>query len=190
MAIRKPIPKQAFEVLQYWFLELQPADWFSSSSEIDAEIASRFAKTLDEAAAGTLDHWAETPQGLLALVIVLDQFSRNIHRGSGEAFANDAKAQALTLQAIETGADAKLGMNERHFLYMPLMHAEDLKMQDMGIAKYESLAETAAGVTGFCVHHRDIIAQFGRFPYRNAALNRASSAEEQAFLDKEGNPFA
>ena len=189
MAKREPTPKQALDVLQFWFIHLQPADWFSSSSETDAEITSRFGETLDDAASGALDHWAQTPQGLLALVIVLDQFSRNIHRGSGKAFANDAKAQGLTLQAMAAGTDLKLGMNERQFLYMPLMHAEDLEMQEMGIAKYESLAETAAGVTGYCVHHRDIIAQFGRFPYRNAVLERATSAEEQAFLDKEGNPF-
>ncbi|MEM9502230.1 MAG: DUF924 family protein [Pseudomonadota bacterium] len=188
--IPQAVPEVALSVLHFWFLELMPENWFSSSDKVDRLIAERFGDLLERAERGELDHWTETPRGLLALVIVLDQFSRNIHRGSGKAFAQDAKAQQLTLQAIETEMDERLGMDERQFLYMPLMHAEDREQQALAITKYETLAESAAYVIGFAHKHRDIVERFGRFPYRNPILGRDSTPEEQAFIDMAGNPFS
>lgn len=184
------IPEDAMSVLQFWFGELMPANWFSSSDQIDATIERRFAGLHSQAESAALDHWGETPRGLLALIIVLDQFSRNIHRNSGKAFANDAKAQSLTLQAIDREFDMQLGMDERQFLYMPLMHAEDRALQSLGVEKYASLVKAAQDVLGFAHAHQSIIEKFGRFPYRNPMLGRTSEADERAFMEKEGNPFS
>lgn len=188
--LKNSTPEGAIAVQHFWFLELMPEQWFSSSDELDHLIADRFGELFEQAIRGELDHWAETPRGLLALVIVLDQFSRNIHRGDGKAFAQDEKAQKLTMEAIEAGTDERLGMDERQFLYMPLMHAEDRELQALGVAKFEALANSAAGVTEFAHKHKDIIDRFGRFPYRNPMIGRASTPEEQAFIDEAGNPFS
>ncbi|MEM7664634.1 MAG: DUF924 family protein [Pseudomonadota bacterium] len=189
-ALKESTPEGAIAVLHFWFLELMPEQWFSSSDELDQGIAERFGGLLEQAKRGELDHWAETPRGLLALVIVLDQFSRNIHRGDGKAFAQDKKAQKLTLRAIETEMDERLGMDERQFLYMPLMHAEDRELQVLGVTKLEALANSAASVTEFARKHQDIVDRFGRFPYRNPMIGRASTPDEQAFIDEAGNPFS
>ena len=184
------LPDAAREVLAFWFLDLMPKDWFSSSDGLDRTIASRFGDLLEQAKRGDLEHWATSPRGTLALVIVLDQFSRNIHRGSGEAFAQDPAAQKLTLDAIETCADEKLGLDERQFLYMPLMHAEDRELQALAMEKYQALANRAAEVVGFAEKHREIVERFGRFPYRNPMVGRTSTPEEEAYIADEGNPFS
>ncbi|MBV7267200.1 DUF924 family protein [Erythrobacter ani] len=183
-------PAAAVEVLHFWFLELMPEHWFGGSDAVDNACESRFGGTLAEAAAGKLDHWAETPRGLLALVIVLDQFSRNIHRDTARAFAQDDKAQELVRQALEREWDDKLGMDERQFLYMPLMHAEDRTLQELCLDKFKAMAETASRIVGFAEKHQAIVERFGRFPYRNQVLGRESTAEERDFIDKEGNPFS
>lgn len=184
------LPQDALAVLQFWFLELMPENWFSSSNAIDEAIAVRFGAVLERAKTGALDEWRFTPRGRLALVIVLDQFSRNIHRGQGEAFAQDHKAQGLVLEAIATGEDERLGLDERQFLYMPLMHAEDGGLQAIALERYAALAKSAAAITDFARKHSVIIKQFGRFPYRNPMIGRASTPDEQAFIATEGNPFS
>lgn len=184
------LPESALKVLRFWFLELTPEQWFSSSEALDAQIAERFGSLHQRAANGDLDDWSSVPRARLALIIVLDQFSRNIHRSSGKAFAWDGKAQELAVQAISLCEDDNLGLDERQFLYMPLMHAEDRELQTLAVEKYQALAESAARVTDFAHMHRDIVDRFGRFPYRNPLLGRESTAEETAFINDQGNPFS
>ncbi|MEE4200134.1 DUF924 family protein [Erythrobacter sp.] len=183
------VPDEAMEVLQFWFLELKPEHWFGGSERVDTACEQRFGETLAQAAAGKLDHWAKIPRGLLALVIVLDQFSRNIHRDTAQAYAQDGKAQGFVEQALAKAWDEAMGMDERQFLYMPLMHAEDRDLQRLGVEKFEALAETATGVVGFAEKHRAIIEKFGRFPYRNDVLNREMTEAERKWIEEEGNPF-
>jgi uncharacterized protein (DUF924 family) len=173
------------------------ARWWKASREFDAEIRERFGALHEQACRGKLDSWKETPEGRVALIIVLDQFSRNLHRGDPRAFAQDARAAELTLEAIETGEDQQLSPFERVFLYMPLMHAEDRGRQQRGVECFTHLADQAppslqAALRSnleFAERHRDIVAQFGRFPHRNAVLGRTSTPEEVAFLREPGSSF-
>ena len=194
----------AQDVLDYWFgddvaggsWQARQEIWFNGGAAVDAEITARFGDTLAQAAAGTLEDWAATPRGLLALVIVLDQFSRNIHRGTGAAFANDAKALALVRTATAQGFDAALLPIERQFLYMPLMHAEDVAAQQECLARLHTLAEEpgpaqemAIAAIPFAEQHLEIIRRFGRFPHRNVALGRTSTPDEAAFMAGGGPSF-
>jgi len=122
-------------------------------------------------------------------VIVLDQFSRNIHRGTASAFAQDEVAQGWVHRALNAEWDDELGMDERQFLYMPLMHAEDRDMQEFAVEKFEKLVDRARYVLDFAKRHRDIVQDYDRFPYRNEVLRRESTAEEREFVEKQGNPF-
>ena len=139
---------------------------------------------------GGLSDWESDPHHRLALVLLLDQFTRNIHRGRPQAFAGDARAQALVTEALTQGLDARLPVVGRLFMYMPLMHAEDLALQEECVARFTMLQQqapaplrdTLAGNLRYAILHRDIVARFGRFPHRNAALGRPSTAEETAFL--------
>ena len=194
----------AQDVLDYWFgddvaggsWQARQEIWFNGGAAVDAEITARFGDTLAKAAAGALDDWAATPGGLLALVIVLDQFSRNIHRGTGAAFANDAKALALVRTATAQGFGAALLPIERQFLYMPLMHAEDVAAQQECLARLHTLAEEpgpaqemAIAAIPFAEQHLEIIRRFGRFPHRNVALGRTSTPDEAAFMADGGPSF-
>jgi len=195
-AVASPL---AQDVLDFWFgdgLQLDwPSDdrqalWFGGGAEQDESIRRRFGALVDSAFAGGLADWERTPPTRLALLIVLDQFSRNVYRSQARAFAGDARAQKLVLAALAEGEDKALARVGRVFLYMPLMHAEDLALQERCVACFtglhanspHSLRQTLAGNLHFAIEHRDTIQRFGRFPHRNAALGRASSAEEEAFL--------
>lgn len=164
--------------------------WFGGGAELDRQIADRFGARVAEALAGGLAEWEADPLERLALVILLDQFPRNIHRGKAQAFAGDARAQHLVRDALAQGMDGKLPWVGRVFLYMPLMHAEDLPLQEEGVRRFRQLAADApdalrATLTSslrFAEQHRDIIARFGRFPYRNHVLDRSSTALELDFL--------
>lgn len=171
------------DVLDYWFSEPMETRWFGPSAEIDSEIAQRFGDLHRRAAAGLLDDWAGQPRGALALVILLDQFSRNLHRGRPEAYANDEKAVRIARAAIAQGFDGMLEGWERAFLYMPFMHSEHLEDQEDSVRLF-----TAAGLdnAAYALHHRDLVRRFGRFPHRNAILGRASTPEETAYLASEG----
>ncbi|SFU38968.1 Uncharacterized conserved protein, DUF924 family [Polaromonas sp. YR568] len=166
--------------------------WFSGGAELDTEISERFGSDVEAAVAGGLQDWEQPPLNRLALVILLDQFTRNVFRGKGEAFAGDARAQQLVLQALADGEDLTLPWAGRLFLYMPLMHAESLALQDECVARFvrlqadapDSLKQRLQSNIDFAHLHRDIIARFGRFPYRNAALGRLDTAEEADFLLK------
>ena len=170
------------EVLDFWFRELTPDNWFAAGQKLDPVVRSRFGHLHDEAAAGLLHDWKATPLGRLALILVLDQFSRHIYRGTARAFAQDRQAQKLTLEGIATGADETLSFAHRHFFYMPLMHAEDPVLQEKSVERFTALRQFADDLLAFAQTHSDEISRFGRFPYRNDALSREPTGEEWEFL--------
>jgi uncharacterized protein (DUF924 family) len=167
------------DVVSFW-LSQNDKVWFTASPDFDSEVLSRFAELVERAKSGALDDWAEEPEGALALVILLDQMTRNIYRDSPEMFAADAKALGLAKRAIERGFDMDLPKDKRRWLYMPFMHSEDLADQDMSVELFER-SELSASLP-FAVEHADIIRRFGRFPHRNAILGRETTPEEAAFL--------
>ena len=170
-------------VLDFWFRELTPRQWFNEGGpELDALVRTRFGALVEQARRGAKDHWATSPRGRLALIIVLDQFPRHVFRGAPAAYASDLTAQRLAREGIETGIDLQLTVAERQFFYLPLMHAEDRELQALSVERYTALRDEMEAVLGFAVGHRDIVARFGRFPHRNATLKRDSTAEEVAFL--------
>lgn len=177
------------DVLDFWYKELSPSQWFKGGDELDKLIQARFEKTVRAAVAGELDDWADTPRGRLALIIVLDQFTRNIFRNSGESFAYDEKAQKLTREGLEKNMDENLIFSEKHFFYMPLMHAEDVAMQKECVEKFKELKAYADNILWFADWHLDVVEKFGRFPHRNALLGRSSTPEEEAFLVSDDNLF-
>ncbi len=166
--------------------------WFGGGAALDEEIRMRFGARVVQAVGGGLQDWEQQPLHRLALVILLDQFTRNVFRASAQAFAGDARAQQLVLDTLAHQADQQLPWVARVFTYMPLMHAEDLALQDECVARFSRLVEQAPdrlkqrlqGHLDYARQHRAIIARFGRFPYRNAALGRVNTPEEQEFLRK------
>jgi len=171
------------EVLDFWFDPAVRPRWFRSTPEFDRQITDRFLPTHRAAEAGQLDHWATGPEGVLALVIVLDQFPLNMFRGRGQSFATEGRARDLAVAAIDRGWDRSLDAEQQLFLYMPLMHREDLADQDRAVALFE-----AAGLEDglkWARHHRDIVRRFGRFPHRNAILGRTDTAAEREYLASE-----
>lgn len=198
---------EARAVREYWFgtapltaaaLAARMRFWFGDAgAPQDAEIRARFGTLVERAAAGELDGWAGGPRRRLSLVLLLDQFPRNIFRHTPRAFATDAQALALTLSGMQSGADAALDPAERLFFYMPLQHAERLDAQDEGLAACRRLAAEVppelhaifADVLAYAAKHRAIIERFGRFPHRNAVLGRASTPEELAWLETGGASF-
>lgn len=164
--------------------------WWRGSPALDAEITTRFGARVCESSAGGLGGWEANPLPRLALVILLDQFTRNVFRGQAQAFSGDARAQALAADALDRGLEAELPLAGRLFLAMPLMHAEDLTLQDRGLAYFTALAKNApaeqrAAVQGSvdsAREHRQIIERFGRFPYRNKVLGRIDTPAETEFL--------
>ena len=171
--------------------------WFSKDEEFDAHLRRRFGDDLRRAAAGEYDEWAKTPRGRLALVILLDQFSRNIHRGTKEAFANDEKARALVEEGLSDRVDREYRPIERAFFYLPLEHAEDPAAQARAVELYEELLDdvpkeqrpTYEEFLDYAVQHQRIIDRFGRFPHRNEILGRETTEEEAAFLKTPGSSF-
>jgi uncharacterized protein (DUF924 family) len=182
------------EVLEFWFGEppgAARAEWFRKDAAFDAQIRSRFGALHDAAARRELESWRAAPESMLALVVVLDQFSRNLHRGDARAFAQDAHARDCAREALARADEARLLPVQRQFLYLPLEHSEDLADQERCVELMRSLEpfEPTKGLTEWAVKHRDIVARFGRFPHRNAALGRASTPEEVEFLKQPGSGF-
>lgn len=168
------------EILDFWFSDQMSRYWFAKSDDIDREIAARFSDTLEAAHAGRLDHWTQDADSALALVIALDQFPRNIHRGGPRAFASDDLALSHAGAALERGHDQAQPPERRQFFYLPFMHAEDLPAQDRSVALYQALGNENS--LHFARDHRDIVARFGRFPHRNAILGRETTPDEAEFL--------
>jgi uncharacterized protein (DUF924 family) len=195
--------ERAEELLAFWFGPLdgeglappeRQARWFAADPAFDAELRRRFGALHEEARAGRLDRWAETPRGRLALVTLLDQVSRNLHRGGADAFASDAAALALARGALARGEDRELALCERVFLYLPFQHAEEPAAQETSVGRFRALARAAPArarplfeeFLDHAVRHRDVIARFGRFPHRSPALGRTATPQELAYLEREG----
>lgn len=175
------------DVLTFWFSDSTRKHWFARSDAFDASLRDRFGDLHTRAAAGQLDDWAATPRGALALVILLDQASRNLHRGTPGAFATDSAALRHARAAVDAGFDSGLSDEERLFFYLPFEHSEDLADQERSVALCASLA--TAMYRDYAVRHRDVVARFGRFPHRNAILGRESTPEELEFLKQPGSSF-
>lgn len=181
------MPSEAQAVLDFWFEELTPAQWFKKDAALDRTISQRFGALHTQAAQCECYTWRQTAQGRLAEIIVLDQFSRNIYRDDVRAFATDALALALAQEALATGADAELTVQQRVFLYMPYMHSESAAIHDVAMQLFDQAGlENNYDVE---VRHKAIIDRFGRYPHRNALLGRASTDEELAFLKQPGSSF-
>jgi len=197
---------EAAEVLRFWLgaypLDAQAmqgvqAQWFRKDEAFDAELRRRFLPTIESARAGRLDHWQQGAEGRLALLIVLDQFTRNAFRGKAESFASDAQALAVALEGISLGYDQAVPPMARIFCYLPLEHAEDPALQARSVAWFEKLRDAPGAqpkeffdsTLDYASRHQDVIARFGRFPHRNAILGRPSTAEETAYLAQPGAGF-
>ncbi len=191
-------PAEAAGILGFWFGPSRGAEpgeardeWFRKDAAFDAEIARRFGSLIDRAIAGSLDRWAETPEGALALVLLLDQFTRNVHRGAPEAFAGDERALTVAQAAVANGLDRRLGAHGRWFLYLPFEHSELLAVQKRSVELFTRLRDETglAGPLEWAWKHYDVIARFGRYPHRNALLGRTSTEAERAFLALPGSAF-
>jgi uncharacterized protein (DUF924 family) len=174
-------------ILNFWFKEITPAQWWKVDPAFDTLIAERFGDIHTQATRAELFAWRATPHGRLAEIIVLDQFSRNIHRGTRRAFEADPLALALAQEAVSAKADAALTLEERTFLLMPYMHSESKQIH--AIAEPLFKAKTPEGNYNFELRHTAIIDRFGRYPHRNVILGRASTPEELAFLTEPGSSF-
>jgi uncharacterized protein (DUF924 family) len=181
--ITAPAKPSAADVVAFW-LAAGHERWFEDDAAFDSEIRERFAATYADAAAGLLGGWENSPQGALALVIVLDQFPRNMFRSSARAYAADPLARAVARRAIAKGFDQQIAMPERTFFYLPFEHSEELGDQERSVALMRESGD--ADSLKWAELHADIIRRFGRFPHRNAVLGRATTPEEQAFLDAGG----
>jgi uncharacterized protein (DUF924 family) len=201
-----PMEKIRDELLDFWFGDAtddveagqaQAALWWGASAETDDLIAGRFGQAASAAAAGTLDHWTGSPRGRLALILLLDQMPRVIHRGTPGAFAQDDTAQRIAAKGLDSGAHRLLRPIERVFFYLPFEHSEDGQAQERSIELYRALAEEVPEnwrksfdfYLDFAVRHKAIIDRFGRFPHRNAILGRESTPEEIEFLKEPGSGF-
>lgn len=185
----KPCNKEVFlstetikptDILDYWYSEFMQKHWFASTPALDAEIREKYQSLWERAAAGDLDHWQDSPEGALALVIVLDQFPLNMFRGKPESFCTERKAIEVTLNALKKGFDKQLSKDRLSFLFMPLMHSEKLEEQDLSVSLFRRYGLT--GNIKFAEHHRELVRKYGRFPHRNAILGRESTPAEVAYL--------
>jgi len=193
------IDRRAQAVLEFWFgapddpLHTAPRDqWFKKDAAFDAECGRRFGPLVEQGLAGALAPWGATPLGALAQIVVLDQFTRNVFRDSARAFAGDAQALAAARALVASGSDRQLTGVQRQFVYLPFEHAEDIAMQREALRLFAQLERdepALAGLLTWAQRHHDIIERFGRFPHRNAALGRASTAEELALLQRPGSGF-
>ena len=190
---------QAQEVLDFWFLPPDnPAygqsrmEWFRKDDAFDAQIRARFGALIDAAIDGGLREWDATPYGALARLIVLDQFTRNVYRGTPRAFAGDTRALALAIALTQAGQDEQLPPMLRAFAYLPFEHAEDLAMQARAVELFQLLSQAQPGFDGmldYAERHQEVIARFARFPHRNAILGRTSTPQELEFLRQPGSSF-
>jgi uncharacterized protein (DUF924 family) len=175
------------DILNFWFVECEPRDWFVKDPDFDAGIKARFGDTVQAALDGGLSEWTDSEDGCLALILALDQFPRNIFRDTPRAFAGDARAVGLVKRCTERGYLSTPDEHRRQFMLMPLMHSEDIAVHEAALPLFAE--HTGSRVYDFAVRHRDIIARFGRYPHRNGILGRASTPEELAFLTQPGSSF-
>jgi len=178
---------QPQSILHFWFEELTPKQLFTKDAALDAAIRTRFGATLEAAAQCELFAWRATPEGRLAEIVVLDQFSRNVYRDSPRAFTQDALALALAQELVASGQDRSLPTAQRIFAYMPYMHSESALVHAQAVALFAQPGMEHS--LDFELRHKAIIDRFGRYPHRNAVLGRSSTAEELAFLSEPGSSF-
>lgn len=191
------MPATEQDVLDFWFAEADAACWFVADAGFDAQIRARFGAVVEAAAAGRLDTWTATPPGWLALMLLLDQFPRNLYRGDPRAWATDASAQRVALSGLARGDDRQLPAVQRVFAYLPLEHAEDIALQRRSVELFEALLAEAApeqrrpfeNYLDYARRHCEVIARFGRFPHRNATLGRTSTPQETLYLAQPGAGF-
>lgn len=172
----------AGDILEFWFVECTPDQHFAKDKALDRTIAARFGHLRERVVAEGAAGWRDDPDSLLAAIVLIDQFGRNIHRGSGKAFAADPLALSLARDGIARGFDLALPPERRRFVYMPLMHAEDAATQAECVRLFEATGDAESA--DFARRHADVIDRFDRFPSRNAALGRASTPEEVAYLSR------
>ncbi|WP_286295533.1 DUF924 family protein [Vibrio apostichopi] len=175
------------DVLEFWFDELTPKDWFTGGEEVDVLIKTRFSELHKVAVQGELFEWRQTAEGRLAEIIVLDQFSRNIGRNSPAAFSADPMVLALAQEAVAGGFDHQLNQQQKSFLYMPYMHSESLLVHEQAVLLFSQTG--LENNLDFEFKHKVIIERFGRYPHRNEVLGRESTAEEIEFLQQPGSSF-
>jgi len=175
------------EILNFWFKECKPDQWFKKNEDFDQMIENRFSSAIENAIAGKLDSWEESETGCLALIILLDQFTRNVFRDTPHAFAGDERALALSKLCCDKDYLAYPDIHRRHFMLMPMMHSENLAVQDAALPLFKKYASEKD--YEYAEKHRDIIARFGRFPHRNVILGRKSTNEELEFLKQPGSSF-
>jgi len=175
--------KSSGDVLSFW-QQAGYDKWFNKDDAFDAAVSDRFRATYEAAAAGRLTDWEKTPESALALIILLDQFPRNMFRGSPKSWATDPMARDVTKQALAKGFDKKVPPELQTFFYLPLMHSEKIDDQKLCVELYKALGDENS--LKYAELHEDIIRRFGRFPHRNPVLGRETTAEEQAFLDEGG----
>lgn len=181
------VADEALRLIAFWRAAGRSA-WFSVDSTFDEQLHAEFGALHEQAMTGTLDGWIETADGALALVLLLDQLSRNLHRGSSRAFDGDARALSVAEAAVERGFDQLIDTELRPFVYLPFEHAEHMAAQERSVALTASFADETKNSEPlrWARHHRDIVARFGRFPHRNATLGRISTGEELEFLSSGG----
>jgi uncharacterized protein (DUF924 family) len=190
-------PPSPAEIIEFWFSERARPLWFEKNATFDEEVRARFGAAVATACAGQLDGWTAAPESCLALAVLLDQFPRNIHRGTPRAFAADAKARAAAGIAIDRGFDQRTPLDRRCFFYLPFEHSEDRADQHRSVALFRRWAEAHHGRArdraldqlAYVLRHQEIIERFGRFPHRNAILGRESTPEEIAFLQEPKSSF-
>lgn len=186
------------EILDFWFGAPQSADygkersfWFTKKSEFDKELSDRFLSTYEQAAAGELDSWEDSPCSCLALLLLLDQFSRNMFRGTPKSFATDAKALAVANNAVAKGFDQYLLPVQHWFIYLPFEHSENIADQQRCVDLFATLKDDpdSAATIDYALRHKSVIERFGRFPHRNEILGRETTPQEAEFLKQPGSSF-
>ena len=175
------------EILNFWFIECKPEQWFKKNEDFDRMIEKSFSGTIEDAIEGKLDSWEETETGCLALIILLDQFTRNVFRDTPRAFAGDERALVLSKLCFNKDYLTNLDIHRRYFMLMPMMHSENLAVQDAALPLFKKYA--SGKDYEYAEKHRDIIVRFGRFPHRNVILGRKSTNEELEFLKQPGSSF-
>lgn len=175
------------DIVRFWFETLSPKDWYGAPESVDAEITRRFGKTYEMLKDGVPPAWRATPKGMLAGILVLDQFPRNMFRGTPQAFETDTRALILAKRAVADGLDMSLPPRQRCFVYLPFQHSEDLADQERSVGLFMALGNPTN--LDFAYRHEEVIARFGRFPHRNAILGRDSTEEEKTFLEQPGSSF-
>lgn len=177
------------EILDFWFEQTQPAQWFQVNASFDAEISQKFADAYDKASRGIFDDWKNDSDGCLALCLLLDQFPRNMFRGSPKAFATDGKALVIAKYALSKGFDQVLTPIKRRFLYLPFEHSENLNDQRKCVDLFEKMKKDDPLGYDYAMRHLKVIEKYGRFPHRNKVLSRMSTPDEEEYLAQAGSGF-